>query len=71
MHQFHDRRSDFRRQTLPVCDKLLECRISADQMQTGGIVIDTRIMLQNDLRNMARGCNSRRLQFPAEFAVNG
>jgi hypothetical protein len=33
-HRFNDRRRNFRRQAVPVCNKLLKCRIGAGQVRT-------------------------------------
>jgi len=62
-HQCQDRVPDGRRQAVPVRDKLLECRVSADMVQPLAAMLDATIMLRKDLRNIGRGCNSRRLHF--------
>jgi hypothetical protein len=59
----HDRFPDIRRQAVPARDKLAQSQIRAGSMQTGGRGVDASTFLQNDLRNLGRGCNSRRLHF--------
>ena len=54
---------DRRRQAVPVRDQLPECHVSADIVQPLAPLFDASIMLRNDLRNLGRGCNSRRLHF--------
>ena len=63
MYQFQDSRPDRRRHAVPVCDKLSECRVSADIVQPLAPMLDATIVVQNDLRILGRGCNSRRLHF--------
>ena len=46
---------------MPACDKLAQSQIGAGSMQAGATALDANIMLQKDLRNLGRGCKSRRL----------
>jgi len=59
--QIHDGGPYGRRQTMPIRNKLLYCRVTADIVQPLAPMIDANIMLRNGLRNRRRGCNSCRL----------
>jgi len=61
----HDGGPDRSRQAAPVRDKLLQCLVSADIVQPLAPMFDTSIMRRNDLRDLRRGCNSRRLHWKA------
>jgi hypothetical protein len=49
---------------VPVRAKLLERPVTADIVQPPTLTFDATFVLQNDLRNPGRGCNSRRLHSP-------
>jgi hypothetical protein len=51
-HQLHDRRPDIRRQAMPRCDKLAECRALPAYFRPGAVVISVSIMAEN-------GCGNR------------
>ena len=57
----NDRFPDIRRQEVPGRDQLAQGKISAGSMQTGGSGLDASAMQNNILRNLGRGCNSRRV----------
>ena len=50
---------------MPIRDKFLECRVSADILQPPASLFDASVILQKDLRNLGRACNSRRLHLKA------
>jgi hypothetical protein len=55
----HNPFPDSRRQPVPARDQLAQGEISAGSMQTGGRGVNATVMLHNDLRISARGCNMR------------
>jgi hypothetical protein len=48
---------------VPVRDQLPQCLVFAESVHTGGWTGDATLIQRNDLRNLGRGCNSRRLHF--------